>query len=95
MGVGLYTVDQTAVRQLKLGTDTGALIVQIGAGSPAEQAGLQKYDVIVSINGQEVTDIPSFNLALNTCKIGQPYEVKYWRGNKQGSVMVTPAETPR
>jgi serine protease Do len=94
-GVGVYTVDQTVVRQLKLGVTSGALLTQVASGSPAAQAGLQKYDVIVSISGQKVTDVPSFTYVLNSCKIGQPCEVKYWRGNTQNTAMVTPIETPR
>lgn len=95
LGVGLYTVDQTVIRQLKLAVDSGALIVQIGASSPAAKAGLQKYDVIVSVGGQKVTDVPSFTRTLNLCKIGQPCEVKYWRGSTQSTVTATPIETPR
>jgi serine protease Do len=95
IGVGLYSVDQTAIRQLKLAVNTGALVLQIGTNSPAGQAGLQKYDVIVSVGGQNVTDVSSFTLAINACKIGQPCEVKYWRGNTQNSMMITPIETPR
>ncbi len=95
LGVGLYTVDQTVVRQLKLAVNSGALIIQIGANSPGAQAGLQKYDVIINVGGQKVTDVASFTRALNTCKIGQPCEVKYWRGTAQSTVTATPIETPR
>jgi serine protease Do len=95
MGIGLYTVDNMAVRQLKLNVNSGVLIVQIGNGSPAALAGLQKYDVIVSMNGQTISDVPKFTYVLNSCKIGQPVEIKYWRGNTQNTVMVTPVETPR
>jgi serine protease Do len=95
MGVGVYTVDQTVVRQLKLSVNNGALLTQVASGSPAAQAGLQKYDVIVSIGGQKVTDVASFTYALNNCKVGQPVEVKYWRGSTQGTTTVTPIETPR
>jgi len=95
LGVGVYTVDQIAIRQLNLSISSGAVIIQVGDGSPAARAGLQRADVIVSIGGQNVTDVPSFTHALNLCKIGQPTEVKYWRGNTENTVMVTPVETPR
>ena len=94
LGVGLYTVDQTAIRQLKLAVNSGVVIIQLSDGSPATLAGLQKNDVIVSVAGQKVTDVATFTHVLNSCKIGQPVEVKYWRGSTQNTVMVTPAETP-
>ncbi len=95
LGVGLYTVDSTAIRQLRLAVNSGVLILQVGDGSPAAQAGLQKYDVIVSIDGQEVTDVAGFTHVLNKCKIGEPCEIRYWRGNKQNTVTATPTESPR
>jgi serine protease Do len=96
MGVGVYTLngDIATVRQLNLGTNEGVLLTQVSTGSPAAQAGLKKYDVIVNIGGHKVTDVSSFTYALNQCKIGQAVEVKYWRGNTQGTVSVTPIETP-
>jgi serine protease Do len=96
VGVGVYALngDIATIRQLSLGTNTGALLTQVAAGSPAAQAGLKKYDVIVSIGEQKVTDVASFTYALNKCKIGQSVEIKYWRGTTQGTASVTPIETP-
>jgi serine protease Do len=95
LGVALYTVDQMAIRQLRLAVNSGVLVTQVGDGSPAAQAGIQKYDVIVSIGGQKVTDIPSYDQVLNKCKIGEPCEIQYWRGNKQYTVTATPVESPQ
>jgi serine protease Do len=94
VGVGLYTVDSMAVRQLKLAVNSGVAIIQISDGSPAALAGLQKYDVIVSIDGQDVSDVAGFTHVLNTRKIGQPCDIKYWRGTIQNTVKVTPIEKP-
>jgi len=95
MGVGLYTVDQTAIMQLKLAVDHGVLLTQIVAGAPADKAGLQKFDVIVSIGAQEVSEVQEFTRILHSSEIGQPLEIKYWRGNKEHTTSVIPAESPR
>jgi serine protease Do len=94
LGVGLYTVDQVAVSQLKLSVDKGVVIVEVVAGSPAEKAGLQKGDVIVSIGGQDVTTVEELTKVLHASQIGQPLEIKYWRGNEQRTTTVVPIESP-
>lgn len=95
LGVGLYTVDQLAIQQLNLDVDKGVLLVEVVAGAPADKAGLQKFDVVVSIGGKEVTDVPGFTRILHASEIGQPLEIKYWRGNMESTTSVIPAESPR
>ncbi|MGD1119045.1 MAG: trypsin-like peptidase domain-containing protein [Dehalococcoidales bacterium] len=94
LGVGLYTVDQLAIMQLNLYVDTGAVIVQIGAGSPADKAGLKEGDVIVSMGGQAVNSVEDYNKIINSAKIGDPLEIVFWRGKNQHTVTVTPVESP-
>jgi serine protease Do len=94
LGVGLYTVDAVAVRQLKLSVDKGVLLVEVVAGSPAEKAGLQKGDVIVGIGGQEVTTVEELTKVLHAATIGQPLEIKYWRGSEQFTTTAVPVQSP-
>ena len=60
-------------------------------GGPAEQAGLQKGDVIVEIAGQTITNIYDYTYALELLKIGQPVKVVYMRGGERKETMLTPA----
>ncbi len=95
IGVSLYTVDQVAIDQLDLKVDKGVLITAIGAGGPADTAGLKQYDVIVSIGGKEVSSVEEFLKVLLASSIGTPLEIKYWRGDKEYTTTVTPIESPR
>jgi len=95
LGVGLYTVDQIAIRQLKLAVDKGVLLLEVVSGAPADKAGLQKFDVIVSIGGEEVSDVQELTRILHTSEIGQPLEMKYWRGDTEYTTTVIPVESPR
>jgi S1-C subfamily serine protease len=58
---------------------------------PAEQAGLQKGDVIVEIAGQAITNIYDYTYALDLLKIGQPVKVVYMRGGERRETTLTPA----
>jgi serine protease Do len=95
LGVGLYTVDELAIQQLNLSVDKGVLLTEVVDGSPAAQAGLKQYDVVVSIGGQDVTTVEEFTKILHASTIGQPLEIKYWRGNKEYTTTATPIESPK
>jgi serine protease Do len=54
IGVTLHEVDTDLQRSLRLGTADGALVEDVTAGSPAERAGLKRYDVITAVDGRGV-----------------------------------------
>jgi serine protease Do len=56
MGVGLRDVDADLERSLKLTVDHGALVQDITAGSPADRAGVQPYDVITSLDDRAIAN---------------------------------------
>jgi S1-C subfamily serine protease len=69
----------------------GLLLSGVIGGGPAEQAGLQKGDVIIEIAGQSITNIYDYTYALDLLKIGQPVKVVYMRGSDRRETMLTPA----
>jgi hypothetical protein len=72
-------------------TVKGLLLGGVVGGGPAEQAGLQKGDVIVEIAGQAITNIYDYTYALDLLKIGQPVKVVYTRGTERRETNLTPA----
>jgi hypothetical protein len=72
-------------------TVKGLLLGGVVGGGPAEQAGLQKGDVIVEIAGQAITNIYDYTYALDLLKIGQPVKVVYMRGSERRDTTLTPA----
>lgn len=69
----------------------GLLLGGVIGGGPAEQAGLQKGDVIVEIAGQTITNIYDYTYALEVLKIGEPVKVIYLRGGERRETILTPA----
>jgi hypothetical protein len=69
----------------------GLLLGGVIGGGPAEQAGLQKGDVIIEINGQTIANIYDYTYALETLKIGQGVKVVYMRGTERRETTLTPA----
>ena len=69
----------------------GLLLGGVVGGGPAEQAGLQKGDLIVEIAGQTITNIYDYTYALELLKIGTPVKIVYMRGDERRETMMTPA----
>jgi hypothetical protein len=69
----------------------GLLLGGVVGGGPAEQAGLEKGDVIVEIAGKTIANIYDYTYALELLKIGQPVKVAYMRAGKRVETQLTPA----
>jgi serine protease Do len=54
LGVGIQNIDQDLAQALKLRETTGVLITEVNRGTPADQAGLKRGDVILSVDGTPV-----------------------------------------
>ena len=90
MGVSLASVEEISQyhqqNTLKLPTDVtnGVAITGVQSNSPATKAGLQEFDVIVALDGKEVSDVVNLRKYLyNEKKIGDKLEVTYYRDGEQ------------
>jgi len=57
LGVSLQDLDPALSKALKLEGTQGALVAEVIADSPAEQAGVQAGDVVLELNGVGVVDV--------------------------------------
>jgi len=68
----------------------GLLLGGVSAGGPAEQAGLQKGDVIVEMGGQSIANIYDYTYALDVLKPDEPVKVVYLRNGEKKETTLTP-----
>ena len=71
LGVQIQDVDEGMAKALQLNGWNGAIISQVIKNSPAEDAGVEKQDVIIAVNGVKVYD--SSNLK-NLISSGRPHD---------------------
>ncbi|MFZ9880117.1 MAG: S1C family serine protease [Phycisphaerales bacterium] len=62
----------------------GALVASIGADSPAERAGFQRGDVIVSIDGQRVASDEAVPAIISSKRPGTEVRFSIWRLDEDG-----------
>lgn len=67
---------------------SGVLIVATEEGKPAANAGLQKGDVIISVNGTKVTDSAHFKYILYKYEVGDSVTVEYIRDGKTKETII-------
>jgi 2-alkenal reductase len=93
-GIGFVPVTPEVAAQQNLSVDTGVLVTEVSAGGPAEAAGIQPGDVILSIGGQSIDEQHAFSEVLFTHKPGDTVDVVVQRGTQQTTVQVTLGTRP-
>ena len=94
LGVGTIDVNASVAQNFGLSVDHGVAVTQVGAGSPADNAGLQEGDVIVKIAGQDVTNNGQLLAVLAKHKAGDTVPVEFYRGSTKKTVDVTLGTRP-
>jgi len=74
--------------------EEGLAIGQVMPGSAADKAGLKKDDLVLSLNGQEVSDPAAFSALIQKHKPGEVVTVKVMRGDEEKSVQATLGKRP-
>lgn len=94
LGIGLATVDRMVASFYNLAVDSGVLVTDVVAGSPAEKAGLKAGDVITSIDGKDINNVGDLVQLISSYEVGQKTEITYWRGEAKNSTSLILAQSP-
>ncbi|QDT14771.1 trypsin-like peptidase domain-containing protein [Alienimonas californiensis] len=71
LGVYMQPLDPSAAEALGVPTDAGVLVADVIQGSPAEAAGVEEGDVIVSLDGRDVSDPRQLSRLVERLEIGK------------------------
>jgi len=94
IGVTVGAVTPTLQQLDHLTPSSGALIISVQAGSPAQRSGLRVDDVIVSFNGTAIRRPSDLTGAIHPYKPGDHVTVGIYRGDKRIDVGVTLGTRP-
>jgi serine protease Do len=94
LGVSVTTVTPTIQQYYHLSVDAGALIISVGSGSPADEAGLRAGDVITNMDAEDISTAAELTSAIGSHQIGDQIEIVYYRGNVQKVANATLEESP-
>ena len=71
------------------GYPSGAVVSSVADGSPADNAGLAKGDIITEFGGTKITEYSMLESLLQKCKPGDQVSVKIYRSGRYYSTTVT------
>lgn len=92
LGVRLAEVDDEAVGRLGLSEERGALVLEVVEGTPAEKAGLQPDDVIVSWNEARVESAAQLSRLVRETPPGRTVQLGIVRAGGERTIAVELAE---
>jgi putative serine protease PepD len=89
LGVSTQTLTPEMREQFDFTAEEGVVVVSTAAGSPAENAGLRRADVITSFAGTKITTAEALVSAVQAKKPGDKAEIVFRRGEQERRVTVT------
>ena len=93
LGIGLGgEVDRTMARALNLDRARGVIVGDVTEDGPADQAGIQEGDVIISLNGEEVIGWRDLQLGIASKDPGEEITIEIIRNGERMTFDVTLVE---
>ncbi|HEX4749921.1 MAG TPA: PDZ domain-containing protein [Bryobacteraceae bacterium] len=89
LGVSLLDLDAEHVRTLKLTGDRGVEIRAVMEGGPADKAGIQPGDVVLTYNGESIMGAQQLSRLVQETPPGRRVKVQYWRDGKVEATLVS------
>lgn len=89
IGVQFSPLTPEAADGLGLTNADGALVTEVVPGSPAAEAGLQAGDVIVAVDGDQLTNAFSLRNRIGLMERGQRVQITYFRNGRTRTVPIT------
>jgi len=94
--LGVEVIDETPQEQQAYGLvpTSGALVVSVVSGSPADAAGISTGDVIVTFDGRVVTSAQDLTNLVQASTVGHRAQIGLYRATRKLTVTVTLALSP-
>ena len=89
LGVEIISVDAVIAQQLSLASASGVIVNNVVDDSPADKAGLQRGDVILSLNSITVDDTDGFREIMTQLNPGDNVKIAYIRDGDKDTAYAT------
>jgi serine protease Do len=94
LGVSLQPLDENIAASLGLPKDQGELVRSVVPGEAAARAGLQQGDVIVKVNGRDVTPDETVSYLIANTAVGARVPVEIVRDGRRQTLTVAVGQRP-
>lgn len=94
LGVGIQDLTPAIRKALNISEERGALVSSIEEGGPAAKAGLQRGDVILSLNGEAVEDSRDLSFRIASLSPGTTVRLEVIRDGRRREISAILTERP-
>ena len=88
IGITVQNIDEKLARYLKIPNIKGVIVTSVEPESPAQKAGLQEGDIILSMDDKEIDSVNDYQSAAKSLAAGDSLEAQFWRNGKKKTVAV-------
>jgi S1-C subfamily serine protease len=88
IGITVQAIDEKLASYLKVPAQKGVIVTSVEPESPAQKAGVQESDIILSIGNKKVTSVGDYQSVAKSLAAGNTVEAKFWRSGKKKTVVV-------
>lgn len=94
MGIDVQEMNSQIAEAFGLPKPAGVLVVRILRAGPADRGGLQLRDVILRIDGKDISDASALLTTIAALSPGRNVPVTVWRGGKESVLQVEVGKRP-
>lgn len=94
IGIQMQPMDEAKAEYLGMPKVEGVLVSRVFDGTPAADAGLQRGDVIIEIQGTRISSPEDLQKQIRSFKINEKIMLKVWRNKSFTNLNVTVGEMP-
>lgn len=94
LGIKLQPLNDDLAKAFKIESDSGALVGDVSADSPAQKAGLKAGDVVIEVDGKKVSEPRELQMIVAAIAPGTEINVKVLRDAKEQLFRVKLGERP-
>ena len=92
LGVNIQTITPELAKALEVAEENGALVADVKADSPAQKAGIERGDIIINYNGQEIKDSHDLPAKVAATPVGEEVELTVLRDGKEKQLLLSVGE---
>ncbi len=94
LGISGGTLDPETAQSYDLPLEGGAIVNNVFEGTPAQEAGLQAGDIIVTIDGTTILSMDELVVEIRKHQVGDTVIIEFYRGGSREQAVVTLEEKP-
>jgi Do/DeqQ family serine protease len=88
IGITVQNIDEKLARYLKVPAKKGVIVTSVEPESPAQKAGVQESDIILSIDSKKIASVGDYQSVAKSLAAGNKLKAKFWRNGKKKTVTV-------